>query len=95
MAWRPTGVVAAALATAWAPAASAELREAAERVAQAWRDSGAYVVVDKTRFLNDAESAPLLLPPLPESAGAECTTVVLLGARGLGFHANIAGAEGD
>jgi hypothetical protein len=83
-----TAVVVTALATAWAPAARAELREVAERVAQAWREGGAYVVVDRTRFLNDDESAPVILPPLPASP-AECTTVVLLGARGLGFHANL------
>jgi hypothetical protein len=89
MARRATAVVTVALATAWAPVARAELRETAERVAQAWRERGAYVVVDRTRFLNDDESAPLALPPLPELPGAECTTVVLLGARGLGFHANL------
>jgi hypothetical protein len=95
MAWRATGVVAGALAMAWPHEARAELREAAERVAQSWRDGGAYVVVDRTRFLNDAESEPWLLPPLPESTGAECTTVVLLGARGLGFHVNLGAAEAD
>jgi len=99
MARRTAGVVAAALATAWAPPARADLREAAERVAQTWRDAGGYVVVDRTRFLNDDESLPVLLPPLPESAGAECTTVVLIGARGLGFHANLgagtAAGEGE
>jgi hypothetical protein len=66
-----------------APSACAEVREAAERVAGAWRAVGASVVVDKTRFLNDDQTLAIALPDLPDGA---CTTVVLLGARGLGFH---------
>ncbi len=72
--------------------AHAELREAAARVAEAFRAVGAAVVVDRTRFLNDDASLTIALPDLPEG---ECTTFVLLGARGLGFHAiAIEGHEG-
>src|SRR5205085_10241809 len=67
--------------------AHAELREAAQRVAEAWRAVGAAVIVDRTRFLNDDGTLPLVLPDLPEG---DCTTMVLLGARGLGFHVSAA-----
>jgi hypothetical protein len=48
---------------------------------------GAAVVVDRTRFLNDDGTLTLVLPELPEG---DCTTMVLLGARGLGFHVSAA-----
>jgi mRNA-degrading endonuclease toxin of MazEF toxin-antitoxin module len=76
--------------------ARAELREAVERIAEAWRGVGAAVAVDRTRFVTDDndDQRPLVivLPELPEG---ECTTVVLLGARGLGFHVRIAERDGD
>ena len=72
--------------------ARAELRESAERLAEAWRGVGASVAIDRTRFLveesDDQRPIVVVLPDLPEG---ECTTVVLLGARGLGFHVRIAG----
>ncbi len=71
--------------------AAGELRESIARVAQVWRSSGATVVVDRTLFLNDGETAVVMLPEL---AAAECTTVALLGARGLGFHVRVP-ADGD
>jgi hypothetical protein len=75
--------------------AHAELRESVERLAEAWRAVGASVVVDKTRFLNDdtddQRPVVVVLPELPEG---ECTTVVLMGARGLGFHVRFLGAAG-
>jgi hypothetical protein len=71
--------------------ARAELHDSVERLADAWRGVGASVLVDKTRFLTDDSSderpVVITLPPLPEG---ECTTVVLLGARGLGFHVRLA-----
>jgi hypothetical protein len=91
----------AACAAAWTSVgypriARAELREAVERVADAWRGVGAAVVVDKTRFLTDDsdDQRPvfLALPSLPEG---KCTTVLLLGARGLSFHVRLPDAEGD
>jgi hypothetical protein len=57
-----------------------------ERVAQAWRSAGAAVALDGTRFLNDDETAAIVVPELP--AGT-CTTIVLLGPRGLGFHVRV------
>jgi hypothetical protein len=83
-------------ASLWAPGARAELRESSARVADAWRSVGASVVIDKTRFLDDGsdDQRPLVvvLPELPEG---DCTTVVLLGARGLGFHVRVGGPAGD
>ncbi len=75
--------------------ARAELRESVERLAEAWRGVGASVVIDKTRFLEDdgGEQRPVVvvLPELPEG---ECTTIVLMGARGLGFHVRFSGVAG-
>jgi hypothetical protein len=80
----------------WTQSARAELRESVARLADAWRGVGASVVIDKTRFLDDGsdDQRPIVvvLPELPEGA---CTTVVLLGARGLGFHVRVAGMGGD
>jgi hypothetical protein len=75
-------------------AADAQLHAAVDRLAEAWRASGASVVVDKTRFLNDDETVVVSLPDAPD---AECTTVVLLGSRGMGFHVRPAdrGADDD
>jgi hypothetical protein len=64
----------------------AGLRDSSERLAQVWREAGAAVVVDKTRFLNEDETAAVAVPSLPS---AECTTVVFLGARGLGFDVRV------
>jgi hypothetical protein len=82
---RVAAVVVGLLTTSVAASSRAEVREAAERVAAAWRAVGASVVVDKPRFLNDDQTLAITLPELPDGA---CTTVVLLGARGLGFHAS-------
>ncbi len=70
----------------------AGLEESRERLASAWRASGAAVVVDKTRFLGEDETIAVVLPTLPVG---DCTTVVFLGARGLGFHVRIAGFRAD
>jgi len=81
--------VASALAATALGAASqalAELQESSERLAQAWRTSGALVVVDKTRFLGEGQTTAAVLPKMP---AARCTTVVFLGARGLGFHVSV------
>jgi hypothetical protein len=67
--------------------ARADLRQTVERLADAWRAVGAAVVVDKPRFLgddsDDRRPIVVILPELPEG---DCTTVALLGPRGLGFH---------
>lgn len=74
------------------PARASELRDTVERVAEAWRRVGAVVVVDKTRFLNDDQTIVVVPPPAPE---ASCTTVALVAARGLGFHARTTDRSGD
>jgi hypothetical protein len=80
----------------WPRAVRAELHEEVERVAEAWRSVGASVALDKTRFLTDDsdDQRPIVitLPDIPEG---ECTTVLLLGARGLGFHARLADEGGE
>ncbi len=96
---RARGAAACAIAGAMVGgprAARAELHEAVERVAEAWRSVGAAVAIDKTRFLTDDsdDQRPIVvtLPDVPEGA---CTTVVLLGARGLGFHARLPDGAGE
>ncbi|MBV9947269.1 MAG: hypothetical protein JOZ69_10510 [Myxococcales bacterium] len=100
--WRPRGpgpgIAGAALVLvcfASGRSARAELRESAERVAESWRSVGAVVAIDKSRFLTDDndDQRPLVvaLPELPEG---DCTTVLLLGARGLGFHVRLGPAAG-
>lgn len=87
---------AAVMAAAYAAPAHGELRESIQRVAEAWRAVGASVVVDRSRFLTDEtdDQRPIavVLPDLPEG---DCTTVVMLGARGLGFHVRVPGAGGS
>jgi hypothetical protein len=70
--------------------AGAQLHSSIDRLAETWRSVGASVVVDKTRFLNDDETIGVAVPDLPDG---DCTTVVLLGARGLGFHARAADGQ--
>jgi hypothetical protein len=92
---RAAGAAAAAAALAALasePVASAQLHASADRLAEAWRAVGASVVIDRPRFLNDDETITIVLPDLPEG---DCTTLVLLGARGLGFHARPVGTSPD
>src|SRR4051812_37457317 len=63
--------------------ARAELHELAVRVADAYKNAGARVVVLPPRFLYDDET--LVLRP-PSAEGARCTTITIVGARGLSFH---------
>jgi hypothetical protein len=70
----------------------AGLRDSSERLAQVWREAGATVVMYKTRFLNEDETMTVTVPTLPS---AECTTIVFLGARGLGFHVRIVEARDE
>jgi hypothetical protein len=71
------------IALFFARSAHAELRELASRTADAYRAAGARVVVMPTRFLYDDET--LVVTP-PASDGARCTTIAMIGARGLSFH---------
>jgi hypothetical protein len=79
-----------------AATAHAELREAVQRLADAWREVGAAVVVDRSRFLeedrDDQHPVVVAVPDLPDG---ECTTIVILGARGLGFHVRFADGDAD
>jgi hypothetical protein len=84
----PVGLAAALLVRD----ARAQVWEAAARVADAWRGVGASVVVDKTRFFNDDQTITIALPEL---APARCTTVALVGARGLGFHTSVSDGSDD
>ena len=90
--WRTASAAAMLALCASGRAAHAQLRASSDRLAETWRGVGASVVVDKTRFLNDDETIVVALPELPDG---DCTTVVLLGARGLGFHARAADAPGE
>jgi hypothetical protein len=93
---RAVACAAAVAVAAFPGSARAELHESVERVADAWRAVGASVVLDRTRFLTDDndDDRPIFigLPSLPDG---ECTTLVLLGARGLGFHVRLPGTGGD
>src|SRR5580692_4596495 len=89
-------LVVAALSARSAPA-RADLSDEAQRLAEAWRAVGASVVVDKPRFLDEGEPdrdrhTVVVVPDLPDG---ECTTVVLMGSRGLGFHVKVAELGGD
>jgi len=83
-------VVAAALGTV--DEAGAGLDDPVGRLLRTWRTSGASVVVDRTRFLFEDETTAVTLPTSPP---AQCTTVVFLGARGLGFHVRVAEGHDD
>ncbi len=94
-----SGAAACALALAVMTAASpsrAELHETVQRLADAWREVGATVVVDRSRFLGDDrdDEHPVAIP-VPDLPEGECTTIVVLGARGLGFHVRFADGDAD
>jgi hypothetical protein len=72
--------------------ARADLRDAAARVSDEWRAAGATVAVGPTHFISEEETMALALPPAPEQ---ECTSVMLLGARGISFHARIVSTGGE
>lgn len=93
--WRPPLIV--ALASLAGPTASAQtesLRQEADRVADEWRKGGALVGRGPSRFLYDNDTMLITLPP-PESSDQACTTVALLGGRGVSFHAKVDGADDD
>jgi hypothetical protein len=88
-----------ALSAGGEPIAHAQLHASVDRLAEAWRGVGASVIVDKPRFLNDDETLVLSLPDAsPDSsppADGVCTTLVLLGSRGMGFHVRPADRADD
>lgn len=72
------------------------LTDESSRLAEAWRAVGASVVLDKTRFLvEDGDEDKHVVIALPDLPDGECTTVALLGARGLGFHVRLADTSGE
>jgi hypothetical protein len=76
--------------------AAGNLADESARLADAWRSVGAAVVVDKARFLVEGgEVDRHIVIPLPELPDGECTTIALLGARGLGFHVRLADTSGE
>lgn len=76
--------------------AAGNLTDESARLADAWRAVGGSVVVDKTRFLvEDGDEDRHLVLALPDLPDGECTTIALLGARGLGFHVRLADTSGD
>jgi hypothetical protein len=70
-----------------------DVQIAARRVEAEWRRAGADVAVQPTRFVYDNETARFPIPD--ERADLPCTTIALVGARGLSFHAKVAGASDD
>ncbi|MEO6575398.1 MAG: hypothetical protein ABIP89_16240, partial [Polyangiaceae bacterium] len=78
-----------ALITSLPRDASADLRDLGTRANDQWKASGAAVSAAPTRFIYDSETIAIALPPM---AAQRCTTVALIGARGLSFHAKFGGA---
>ncbi len=97
--WRRCAI---ALLVAIAPSAHAgvafaqgeTLRQEADRVSDEWHKGGAVVERGPSRFLYDNDTMSITLPP-PESSEQACTTVALLGGRGVSFHAKAEGADED
>jgi hypothetical protein len=90
-----------ALAGAWAgdarasaPWAGDALRDLAERVVVEWRKAGADVDRGPPRYFFD-EGETITISLAPGAEDKPCTTVAILGARGLSFHAKIAGMDED
>ena len=93
---------AAAVAVALAPGlamprvARADLRDVAARVSDAWRVAGADVKTADARFLNEDETATVLLPaPSASARPAACTTVAIVGARGMSFRARFPASKAE
>ncbi|MDP9149186.1 MAG: hypothetical protein M3O36_04490 [Myxococcota bacterium] len=86
----------AAAAVVSASTTSAQIHEVSERLAAAWREAGAAVVIEKALFLSDDndEERPVVIA-LTAATDQECTTVAVLGARGLGFHVRVVGSAAD
>jgi hypothetical protein len=87
--WAIVVVVVAALPSR---SAHAEIRELATRVADAYRSAGAHVETLPTHFLYEDET---LVIALPSPGSARCTTIAIIGARGLSFHVGDADDESE
>ncbi len=86
------GALAATPATASAQGDA--LQAAAARVADEWGTAGADVERIPARFLYENDTMTLAVAS-PGAGGRACTTIALLGARGLSFHARIVDAEDE
>jgi hypothetical protein len=75
------------------PVARAVLRDIASRVAEEWQRVGATVARGEGRFVYEDETASVDVPAAPP--GLPCTTVALVGARGLSLRVRVGAAEGD
>lgn len=76
--------------------AHADAREVADRVLEQWRAAGGHVAALPSRFVFDDETVVVQVPgsgPGEEAAG--CTSIALIGARGLSFRAKLDGASAD
>ncbi len=93
-AWLVVSAGAALCAARPARADGESLRQEADRVEDEWRKAGAIVMRSPTRFLYDNETSTLLLPE-PETSPQACTTVAMIGGRGVSFHAKVPGADED
>jgi hypothetical protein len=84
--------LAAAFAALLPGLARAEVRELADRLAEAWKASGQAVLRVPARFIYEDETVTMSLPPAP----GKCIAVAIIGPRGLSFHARTgSGTEDD
>ncbi len=72
--------------------AHADLRDIASRVQDEWQRAGARVTRSPTRFVYEDETATFAVSAAPEGG---CTTVAMVGARGLSFHVKVSGTDDD
>lgn len=79
--------------------AAAQVREVAERVEHEWRAAGASAVRQPTRFLSEEATITLVVSrpdgAAPDAKTTECTTVGIIGARGMSFHVKVTDPEED
>jgi hypothetical protein len=72
--------------------AHGDLRDVAVRARDQWKAAGAVLVAVPPRFIYEDETISVRVPP---GAPSRCTTVALVAARGLSFHAKVAGVDDD
>ncbi len=97
---RPRGTTAGALSVLVAlglsstvSVAYADLRDVAYRARAEWHAAGGTLFDVPTRFLFEDESIAIRLPP---GANERCTSIGLVGSRGMSFHVEVPGEhEGD
>lgn len=81
-------VVAVALFAFASSARADDLRDVAARAKDAWTREGAEIAAVPSRFVFDDETISVALPKPVRTTGPACTTVGVIGARGLGIHAH-------